>query len=205
MPVPSKPLPTLGQANSTEDPRIRDVLQELQALLTAGIDTGNLNPGFTLDGAKLTPNTVTVDKLTTALADILGYTTTGVGGVVRRGAASAAAEVTTSLGTPQALAGGPSFTVTQPASGATFVAVQADVKGVTGAIRAQVDLFCDGAPLIGTLLNPPGSLAYATSLINVATVDKPGQHTYELRYKASPANNQAWWQNRKLWVWTVGF
>lgn len=45
MTIPTQPLPTVGQPNSTEDPKVRSALSELQTILTAGIDSTNLTGG----------------------------------------------------------------------------------------------------------------------------------------------------------------
>jgi hypothetical protein len=45
MGVPTQPLPTIGQPNSTEDSKVRSALSELQTILTAGIDATNVSPG----------------------------------------------------------------------------------------------------------------------------------------------------------------
>jgi hypothetical protein len=42
MGVPSQPLPTIGQPNSTEDAKVRSALSELQSILTANVDAANL-------------------------------------------------------------------------------------------------------------------------------------------------------------------
>lgn len=45
MTIPSQPLPTLAQVNSTEDPKTRNALAELQAILTGNIDSANIADG----------------------------------------------------------------------------------------------------------------------------------------------------------------
>jgi hypothetical protein len=60
MGVPSQPLPTVGQPNSTEDAKVRAALSEIQTILTANVDANNLAAGA-----------VTQTKLATAVAN--GY------------------------------------------------------------------------------------------------------------------------------------
>jgi hypothetical protein len=55
MGVPSQPLPTIGQPNSTEDAKVRSALSELQTILTAGVDRTNLS-GNALGSAGLKPS-----------------------------------------------------------------------------------------------------------------------------------------------------
>lgn len=63
MTVPTQPLPTLGSANSTEDPKIRSVLSELQTILTAGVDATNL-ASAAVTSAKLAPTITSVTSMT---------------------------------------------------------------------------------------------------------------------------------------------
>lgn len=42
MSVPSKPLPVLGESTLTEDPKTRDVLAELQTILSGNVDLTNI-------------------------------------------------------------------------------------------------------------------------------------------------------------------
>lgn len=43
MAIPVQPLPTIGSPNSSEDPKIRSALSELQTVLTGGTDVTNLS------------------------------------------------------------------------------------------------------------------------------------------------------------------
>lgn len=54
MTVPSQALPSIGQLNSSEDPKVRNVLLELQTILNGGVDAANL-AAAAATSAKLAP------------------------------------------------------------------------------------------------------------------------------------------------------
>lgn len=62
MTVPTQPLPTVGQPNSTEDPKVRSALAELQTILTAGVDTTNIAAAAGITAAQLAAGAVTSTK-----------------------------------------------------------------------------------------------------------------------------------------------
>jgi hypothetical protein len=79
MGVPSQPLPTIGQPNSTEDAKVRSALQELQTILTGGLVSANVaNAG--VDSSKLKPTFGLVTPLVSpASSPLLTSTDTSYG------------------------------------------------------------------------------------------------------------------------------
>jgi hypothetical protein len=61
MPTPSKPVPIVGEPNTTADPKIHDLLAELVSILTANVDRNNL-----MD-AEVTKAKLATDALSTFL------------------------------------------------------------------------------------------------------------------------------------------
>lgn len=47
MGAPTKPLPDIGELNATADAKVRDIMQELQSILTGNVDRNNLKDGET--------------------------------------------------------------------------------------------------------------------------------------------------------------
>jgi hypothetical protein len=125
-------------------------------------------------------------------------------------------EVTTQSNTPVDL-GGPSVTVTVPASG--LIAVFARVAEESPQGEAQVVLFEStdfnpGLPILGacctngqrqwtTIQNPAGTRIphEASWLLREAT---PGSHTYSLRYREVDPGGTAHFRERKLWIAPLG-
>jgi hypothetical protein len=145
-------------------------------------------------------------------------------GYAATGFAEAAGAVGTTSATYVALAGGPSVTVTVPASGVIDVAAQATLLDASDADGA-VALYEDGAPMPGqadcTGVDPglfvipsgagdfeggtPAGLGLACVTLgaggDVLFHTTPGQHTYELRYAACGCNpGTAEFANRRLYV-----
>lgn len=88
MTIPTQPLPTVGQPNSTEDPKVRSALSELQTILTAGVDTTNLAAAAGITGAQVADATLTAAKLASAVQAAAGLN----GASTRRGKSIIATE-----------------------------------------------------------------------------------------------------------------
>jgi hypothetical protein len=144
-------------------------------------------------------------------------------GVASTAFAEATGTESTASGTYVQLPGGPSVTVTVPASGVIDVAAQATLTDASSADGA-VALFEDGAPMPGqadcTGVDPglfvipealgntggtPAGLGLACVTLGapgeVVFHTTPGQHTYELRYAACGCNTgTAFFADRRLYV-----
>lgn len=121
MPIPSQPLPTVGQPSSTEDPKVRSALSELQTILTAGVDSTNMAASAGL----------TAEMLVAALAEDLGLTN---GGTVRRGTFTQTAEGTTTSTSYTALSNGPDrvANISLPSDSLLAIAYTANIKCTAG-------------------------------------------------------------------------
>lgn len=82
MTLSSQPLPTLGQPNATEDPKVRSLLSEIQGIVNGNIDASNLaSTVLAVTSARLTPTvqlstTIVNASLSTSLADTVSLTFT---------------------------------------------------------------------------------------------------------------------------------
>lgn len=92
MSLPTQPLPTIGAANSTEDPKVRNALQELQTILGGNVDASNLAAGAVTasklgvgaaGAQKLADITLSVAGPITFNAISAGYTSLLITGYVR--------------------------------------------------------------------------------------------------------------------------
>lgn len=154
MSQPSQPLPTLGQPNSTEDPKIRSALSELQTILISNVDETNL---------------------TTVLLQRLGLTT---GAQVGRGKVNiVTTESRTNVAyglmpTPDRVTG-----VVLPTDGLICVAYQATwQESVAAAAQAAIFIGANqlkGAPTSTSAGNPIGqvSLQFANTNAGTAATD----------------------------------
>lgn len=220
MTTPTQPLPTIGQPNTSEDPKIVAVLTELQAILTAGFDAVNVSA---------------------TLAGILGLSN---GSVISSGASIVATtESRTNVAyglmtTPDRVQG-----IVLPTNGLIVVLFQGTwQESVSGAAKAAIFLNSNqlravsGATgpaavsecgLGGTLATDsplvsfPGGLvsSSATSASSDVTTGQvvfqgtqggaayifAAAGTYDVSVQTKSTSGSVTTKNRRLWVWTRGF
>lgn len=254
MAIPTQPLPTIGQPNTSEDPKVRSALSELQTVLTGGTDVTNLSTG-TLQllgltngsqigrgksiiatsesrgifafGALATPDRVTSIVLPTDALLFVAYHATWQSSVASAGSAAIF------VGANQLKRANP--TIAAPAAqGITTAGLGAATKGVLftdpGGLRSY------SAPAFST----PGVASYSgdvttgqvlgTQIIKYQDTDSadgaggaPNRQTTDYHSSFSPAiifaaagtydisiqflasSGTVTVENRKLWVWSVGF
>ena len=123
MTLSTQPLPSIGAANATEDPKVRSLLSELQGIVNGGIDSTNLAAAAG----------VTEAQLAAVLATRLGLGSSGRG---KTNIATTEARANTAYGT---LTTPDKVTVTLPTDGLVAVAYQATwQESVVGAARAAI-------------------------------------------------------------------
>lgn len=122
MTLSTQPLPALGSPNSTEDPKIRSLLSEIQGIVNGNIDSSNVTDGSLVE-ADLAP----------ALTARLGVGTSGRGKSIIAASESRTNTTYGTLPTPDKV------TVTLPTDGLIMVAFQATwQETVSGAGRAAI-------------------------------------------------------------------
>lgn len=190
------PLPSIGQPNSTEDPDILACFQAIQGLLNGGLSGTNFTGGAGL----------TADMLAAALAVKLGVQAGG------RGSSTANAEVSTTSTNWVTLAGDSPVVVTQADPGMTYVAIAADArKDVGGTAEIAIQINGTGAYAVPNTnyttnnfyTHVPAGVGTPNDLM-LMPFNLPGTHSFNLAYRSSNSAS-AWFINRWLRVWTVGF
>lgn len=231
MTLSSQPLPSIGAANSTEDPKIRSLLSELQGILNGNIDASNLAVAAG----------VTEAQLAAALATRLGLGTAGRGKSI---IATSEVRTNTAYGT---MTTPDKVTVTLPTDGLICIAYQATWT-LTGTGPAQATVFLGANEvLISSAAGAPTNINIATNSAGIdrglatsvsgmvsgagststtsdvttgqvvgVTPTTPGSGgvlsvfaaagTYDVTVQFKvPGGGSVTVKNRKLWVWTMGF
>jgi hypothetical protein len=180
------PIPTVGQPDSTEEPKIVTALNALVGAV----------------------NNVEADQLHAVLAAALGVSQAGT---TRRGYAEVlTSQSTTSASYVDLATAGPSVTVNVPTNGLVLVVAQADITAPAG----QADVALTGDALTpsgildhtGTLLTlytgPFGATSTRQQAQPYTFPASSGNRTFKLQYTVAVGTGT--FANRKLWVWTLG-
>lgn len=232
MSVPSQSLPSIGSPNSTEDSKVRSCLSELQTILTAGVDANNITSATNgylglsdssirrgksiISTSESRSNTAYGTLTTPDQVSSIVLPTDGLIFVAFRAqwaeSVSAAARAAIFLGATQVQyihpTAGP--TVQEAATGGStagrygpLLSTQAGLNGT-----APDHVGANTWPTTGTIVGvDEGTVGATTSRIRQGSVTiieaAAGTYNISVQFKASSGSVTV--QDRKLWVWTMGF
>ena len=203
MTLPSQPLPTVGQPNSSEDPKVRSCISEIQTILSGNIGEENLS------------------------ATLLGQIGTEKGASIINTSQGTNSTTFTTLSTPDRV------TITVAATSILYVSFRADVVMNNASSLARTSIYVGGSQGVGVdglpvdldlqttvakvvytnpAQNSNGYLTYVTggggnygAGIFIPMVVAAGTYAVEARFKTGSSGTTITASNRSLYVKAESF